>query len=565
MHSLRVAYVAVFGLAAAVCFASVWRAASITDRDTKRGLVGLLVLSGAWAAASVGRIAAPSTVLQRVFHTAGLVAGLASVGAWLYFCSAYAGYDYHYRSRIRRVAATVFLLIVGVKLTNPIHSLYFRSYTTQTPFPHLAVELTAVHWTVTGLAYSLSAVGFYLLYELFRETQFETTSLGVLVSLTALPAVANIVAIADVEPNLLLPFNYEPIGVALFAVGVLYVVDETFVAVPRRWRTALVNSFDSPIILLTHDGSVRDFNQRAAALLPPAESTLGEPLEAVAPELHTAVERPGDVVEVQHDDETKFYTGRPAPLMQGDETVGTVLVYDDVTDIERQRRELKRQNGQLNDFSVALNHELRNAITVLQGFLDQAGQSVTHGTVDFDSSDVRRANNAVGRMQRVIGDLSTMARYGQTPETTSECEIRPTVAAAFATEAFEELAYTVECDATILANHPRLEELFVEAFQFAHANGASTVTVAVSDDVLSITGDGDSLAPDVVDDALDFGPPEPRGMAEMSLPNIRLLARTQGWTARVDESYEDGVRIRISGITVVGSGESSAVDDPVSD
>lgn len=555
MHWLRVAYVTVFGLAAAVCFASVWRAASITDSDTKRGLVGLLVLSGAWAAASVGRIAAPSTPLQRVSHMAGLVAGLASVGAWLYFCSAYAGYDYHRQPRIRGAAAATFLLIVLVKLTNPVHSLYFRWHTTQTPFPHLAIELTAVHWAVTGLAYSLSAVGFYLLYELFRETQSQTTSLGALVSLTALPAVANIAAISNVQPGLLLPFNYEPIGVALFAVGVLYAVDETFVAVPRRWRTALVSSFDNPIVLLTHDGRIRDYNQRAAALLPPAENALGEPLEAVAPELHAAIERPGDVVEVRHDDGTAFYTGRPAPLMQGEETVGEVLVYDDVTDIERQRRELERQNEQLNDLSVALNHELRNAITVLQGFLDQSAQSVTHGTVDFDSSDVRRANNAVGRMQRVIGDLSTLARYGQTPETTSECEIRPTVAAAFATEGVEGVEYTVERDATIVANHPRLEALFVEAFQFAHANRASTVTVGVSDDVLTITGDGDPLSPAVVDDALEFGPPEPRGRAEMSLPNIRLLARAQGWTAHVDESYEDGVRIRIRDITVVSADE----------
>ena len=549
MDPLRLGYIAIFAGTSVTCLWSVRRAVRIADGGTRRGLVGLLLCSGVWAAASASRIALPSPALQQSAYLIGLVGGLASVGSWLYFCSAYAGYDYHKQSTVRRLAVSVFLIIISVKLTNPIHSLYFTATSETVPFPHLSIELSVLHWLVTGLAYALTAVGFYLLYELFREAQFETTSLAVLAGLTAAPVLVNVVGFAELAPNLILQFDYEPIGVALFAVGVLYVVDETFVALPRRWRSEFVNQFADPIILLTHDGYIRGFNEIAAERFPRMSDSHGNELQAVAPELAAAIETPGEVLKIHHDGSLQFYTVRQTPLSRDGERAGKVLLYNEITDIEAKRRELQRQNDQLNDFSVALNHELRNAITVIQGFIDQSAQSVTHGTQALDGNDITRATDAVARMQRVIDELSTLARYGQTPEETSECDLASTVACGFEGDEFAGIEWTVRGDATIVANHPRLETLFREAAKFARANGATTVTVDLEGETLTITDDGTPLSPAVVDDALEFGPPVPEGDAMMSLPNIRLLARVQGWTAEIDTAYTEGVRISIHGIT----------------
>ena len=557
MLPLRAGYLAVFALAALACFGSIPRAVRITDSDTRRGLVGLLLCSGMWAAASAGRIAASSPTLQRASYMVGLIVGLASVGAWLYFCSAYAGYDYHHQRNTRRFSVAVFLAIVAVKLTNPVHSLYFTASVANEPFRHLSIELSVIHWTVTGLAYTLSGIGFYLLYELFRETQLETRRIGFLVGLTGAPAVVNIAAVAAVAPGVLLPFSYEPVAVALFAVGVLYVVDETFVAVPRRWRTEFVEQFSDPVLLVTRDGRVRDYNRVAVERYPALDGAVGRQLETVVPELHAVAAGSDNVVETRHDGETTFYTVQRTPLARGADAVGEVLVYRDVTDIERQRRERERQNEQLNDFSIALNHELRNAITVLGGFLDQSSQSV-NGAVDFDSADVRRADDALSRMQRVIEELTTLAQYGQTAETTTECELGATAEAARAGGEFGSLSYSVERGATLVANHPRLEELLQEVFRFASANGATRVTIDVAGDVMTVTGNGEALSPCERSGALEFGPPVPVGDAEMALPTVRLLARVQGWTADIDPEYDDGVRLRIRGVTVRTKAEPAA-------
>lgn len=550
MLALQASYIAVFALAATACYSSVWRASKITDADTERGLVSLLLFSGTWAAASVGRIVAPTPALQRMSYIIGLVVGLGSVGAWLYFCSAYAGYEYHRQTLIRQIALITYLVIVGIKLTNPLHSLYFTASTTRIPFQHLAISLSAVHWVVTGLAYSLTAVGFYLLYDLFRDAHLETGKLGILVSLTAVPVLVDIVAFAEFVPTVILPFNYEPIGVAVFAVGALFMIDETFTAVPRMWRKELVEQFDEPIILLTNSGSIRDFNHAAIEQFPAVANATGRQLETVAPELHTAVASDMDIVEIESKNATRFYGIQVLPLSRGNKSVGQAVIYKDITNIENQRRELQRQNDQLNDFSIALNHELRNAITVVQGFIDHSTQSITHSTADFDTDAISRANDAVTRMQCVISDLSTLARYGQTPESISGCHIRKAVEAAWDAGERDDMTYSVETDAVVMANKPRLEELFRGAFQFAHANSATEVSVGIKDETLIITENGKPLPPNVIDDALEFGPPVPDGDADMSLPNIRLLAQVHEWTVDIDPSYDDGVRIRISGITI---------------
>jgi len=64
-----------------------------------------------------------------------------------------------------------------------------------------------LHWVVTGLSYALTAVGFYLLYELFAESQFDTRAVGALVAVTALPVIFDLFSYTS---SLVLSLNYEP-------------------------------------------------------------------------------------------------------------------------------------------------------------------------------------------------------------------------------------------------------------------------------------------------------------------------------------------------------------------
>ena len=63
----------------------------------------------------------------------------------------------------------VFLAVVTVKLTNPVHHLYFTTELVTTPFPHLAVTTGIFHWLVMGLTYALAIVGYFMLLEPFMQ------------------------------------------------------------------------------------------------------------------------------------------------------------------------------------------------------------------------------------------------------------------------------------------------------------------------------------------------------------------------------------------------------------
>jgi len=239
-----VAYLLVFGGAAVACFVSATRLTRIDDPDTRRGLVALLATSSGWATAHVAFLLVPSTSLKHAFYLIGLVVGLSAVGAWLYFCSAYTNRSLHRQPVYRRVAVGVFLVIVAVKLTNPLHNLYFTAEFVTSPFPHLAITHHLAHWLVMRLSYALSLLGYFMLLEHFAQVQYKTTPILGLVGITGLPIVFDIIGFTT---PYLIDITYEPVGVAIFAVGVAFVYLDTFQAIQ------FAGGHDEPVILVSAD------------------------------------------------------------------------------------------------------------------------------------------------------------------------------------------------------------------------------------------------------------------------------------------------------------------------
>jgi hypothetical protein len=111
-----------------------------------------------------------------------------------------------------------------VKLTDSLHHPYFTTSMTTRPFPHAAIHLGTGRWVVTALSYALSAIGFYLLCDAERLETGRDSARRV-VGMTALPVVFHLFGPGE---GSLLTLNCEPLGVAAFAVGALYVVDSSY-------------------------------------------------------------------------------------------------------------------------------------------------------------------------------------------------------------------------------------------------------------------------------------------------------------------------------------------------
>ncbi|MFB6129044.1 MAG: ATP-binding protein [Halorhabdus sp.] len=458
-------YMALFGLSAVATFVSAVRVNRLAEGDTRRGLVALLLTSGGWALAHVGYLATADEQLGVFLYQVGLAVGLSTIGGWLYFCSAYTDRSLHRDPRIRRTAVVVFLAIVAVKLTNSVHGLYFTSEVVSTPFPHVAIKRSILHWTVMGGSYALATVGYFMLYERFRHVSHDSRPLLVLLGLTALPIGFDILGM--VAPWLM-DITYEPVGVAAFAVGVAFVYFE-------RFRTIrLAGNRDDPVIVLDADDRIQDYNGAAARLLPALDdrSVIGDSLADAAPDCAATIEEDDPLVTVRRDGETRYYRVTEQRFSASQSSLGRALVFTDETHREQYRNELERQNDRLDSFASMLSHDLRNPLNVAQGRLELAREEV-------DNEHLQAVDGALDRIETLIEDVLQLARQGQPVEETDRVSLGAVARDAWGMVETAEAELVVDTDHDVEADPDRLQRLFENLFRNAVEHGGPDVTVSV--------------------------------------------------------------------------------------
>jgi signal transduction histidine kinase len=526
-------YALPFATAGVVAGAAAFRAQKIEAAETRLGMVGLLVTTSAWAFLQIGLLIVPTVSVAYVLYVLSLIIGLATVGAWLYFCSAYTGRSFHREPVYRRAAVLAYLAIVGVKLTNPLHGLYFSAELTSGSFVYLAVQHEVFHWVVSGIAYALAAVGLFMLYEMFPEVSYDTTPLAVLAGVTALPVAFDILGFTTAG---VLELNYEPLGVAVFAVGVLFVFKDRFFAVQ------LAEGVDEPVAHLDSQGRIRELNGHVRGEFPQLAGSVGESFAEAFPAAARLLDSTDQILETSQDGDTRYHVVTDVSASLGRTSIAQSVVFTDVTDAEMRRRELERHNAQLEGFAAAIRHNILNTLQVILSRLDHAETELQTGDIQAANESLTRASKAAGGMSDTVSDLATLAREGQTVETTHPLPVGETARDAFANLETENITLSVETDGTIQANQGRLRRLFETSFDFALYNDASSVTVAVHESGLVVADDGDPPTHDEVDDLFEYGEAVPDSEAGMILPNLQMLARTHGWEVTVDTEYQQGFR-----------------------
>jgi len=548
------AYVLAFGLAAVVCFAAIPRAQAINAADdTRNGLIALVAISGVWAALKVGYLAAPTPSLQYGFYIAGLVVGLATVGPWLYFCSAYTGRSLHDNPTYQRIAIAGYLLIVSIKVTNPLHGLYFTATPTTTPFVHLMIDHGTLHWLVMGLAYSLATVGIFMLFELFAQVDYDTRPFVGLVGLTALPVALDI--LGSISPSVI-DMSYSALGVAAFAVGVLFVYTDRFETIQ------LAGQYDSPVVVLGDDDEIRDYNRRAAELFPGLEDGVGKELAAVVP---TLARCPTDeaVIELEIDGETRYFQSSTNPFSASRVQLGRLLVLTDVTAQERYRRQLEAQNERLEQFTGMVSHDLRNPLNVAQGNSEIIAELIaaakaddgeytplnaeTMGTLGSAADTLTRT---LTRMELLIDDLLVLAREGQEIDEPEPVSLATLVERCWEMVDQQQATLVVDTDRTIRADPDRLQQLFENLFRNAVEHGGSDVTIRIGalDNGFYVEDDGPGIPADKREEVFESGYTTNRNGTGFGLNIVSEIVAAHGWTVTITDGTDGGARFEITGV-----------------
>lgn len=550
--AIHLLYVATFGGATVTCLSAGWQFRQHGSDGVRRGLVSLFVLSGVWAALTVGQLVSPSPAAKVWFYTVGLVVGFATVGCWLYFVSAYTGVGFHRDRHVRRLAAVVFLSVSAVKLTNGVHGRYFSYTLVADPFVHLSLARHWPHWVVTGVAYTLAGLGFLLLFRTYERSGYDRGPVALLATMSAVPVVPDLVSV--LRPDLLIGVTYEPVGVAAFALGSLFVVETDSRRLRRPARTQLVDHLQDPVVVVDADGTVRDRNAAAGALFQGADHALavGAPL----PDRFESVIASTEPVVVAVDGEDRDFLVSRSAVEFGPHHRGWGYVFTDVTRLVSQQRELERQRRAMDDIAAATAHELRNDLNIASGYADLLCErddvGDTRNTRKTRSGHGRAADSlrdAHARMRRVVDDLTSLARLAQPTRAVEPQRMSDAVAAARRRLTATPLAVDVVRDGSVVAEETRLVELLHKLFEHAVQRDASRVTVSVTARGFTLRHDGRPLAD--AESAFDYGTAAAEGIG---LANAGALARVHGWTLSL--SADDAGRT-----TVVATGVDTVPDD----
>jgi len=237
----------------------------------------------------------------------------------------------------------------------------------------------------------------------------------------------------------------------------------------------------------------------------------------------------------------------PVPGPDGEST-RVVGIVDDITVRKRRERELERQNARLEEFAGIVSHDLRNPLQVIDARLDLLDvPPEQHGYVEA-------IERATGRMERLIEDLLTLAREGETVS-----ERTPTELAAVARRAWQavnapESSLRVEGDGVVQADASRLQQLFENLYRNSAEHGGPTedltVRVGTLADGFYVEDTGPGIPSSQQDRVFERGYSTQDNGTGFGLNIVDDIAAAHGWSVVATDADDGGARFEITGVSI---------------
>lgn len=483
----------------------------------------------------------------------GVGVGLA---AMFVFALAYTGREQYVNRRLVAALAIHPLLLAAFVFVNP-DALFFTGLD---PTASIGVDQQwgPAFWVHSAYGYLLVVATSLLIVELLiRSTRALYRGQAMLLAAGVFaPLPLNAVFLSG-----LVGFDTTPLGfVVMCACFGTAMVKYRFVDLSPIARQQVVDSVRDGMIVVDTDDRIVEINPAASEMLRTGGPIVGRTVDDVltldeskaayealtaSPEAHEQTVDLGDVY--YHMESTPMYDSR-------DRHVGWLLLMQDVTAQKRYERELESQIEKLDTFAQIVSHDLRNPISIANGYIEQ-----TRETGDLDNLD--RVETATERMEEIIDDVLELAREGKEVTEPAAVSVKRVARDAWEHTETNGASLSVETDATISADPERLTRLFENLFRNAIDHGTApdespdtlTVAVGIIDEtttkaILYVDDDGLGIPAEKQDSVLKDGYTTNANGTGFGLAIVDQIADAHGWNITVTDSDRGGARFEISGV-----------------
>ena len=533
------------------CVVVVLLSRTVDDRETPGSLGFIVLLVGAWlwlTAYGVALLGADLINPVRAYNVVLLGANLAAIGAFLFVLE----YAYGYAPS-RTVLAALFVVPAVTQLlawTNPSHHLIWAAATE--PLAGGGVDrvygpLFYIPHAAFSYGLVLAAIALLASHAIRSHGVYRRRSGLLLATFLLVPLVDAInVTVGTGDPR----FDPVPFATVLFVAVVWRIRSRYgFLDLTPVVRARTVDRMRDGMLAVDDEGRILDANDAALSFLGADDGVVGDPIDAHRPALADGLEPPpdeegGSVTTVEGADGERSYELNASQLPVGPERTGRLVTIRDVTERERRKRELRRQNERLERFASVVSHDLRNPLHTATGYLDLAEET-------GETEHVETARRSLDRMHDMIDGLLAMTRADDAADRTERLRLARVVADAWETSHTEgaTLQSVVDDDVEIEANPDLIRNVLENLFRNAAAHNDPPVTVRVGTlpdgEGFYVEDDGDGIPVDDRETVFEQGYTTTSDGTGFGLPIVREIVEAHGWSIAVAESEDGGARFEI--------------------
>ena len=250
-------------------------------------------------------------------------------------------------------------------------------------------------------------------------------------------------------------------------------------------------------------------------------------------------------VELEYRDER--YRVRATPVGVDEDEIGYVMaVAQNITEHVENKRRLKQQNEQLDEFASVVSHDLCSPLSVAEGNLELL-------RAECDSDRIETIDSALTRMDNLIEDLLRLARTGEQVSDTEPVNLADLLQNCWQNVETTDATIQLNSSGTVQADRGRLAQVFENLMRNAieHTEQTVTVTIGEFEDGFYIEDDGDGIPEDERDDVFAPGYTTTDDGTGFGLSIVSDIVEAHGWEIRLTDSADGGARFEITGVEKV--------------